>query len=107
LLQLNIYKARLYTKEITNLRKIYTNKIKYSSSRDSFDYKFKIFLDYYKLASILKDNLIDVILIMFKGYTLEYFYTYKFRNKGKFTINTIVSTIKANYKGLEHRINNL
>ena len=47
---------------------MYTNKIKYSSSRDSFDYKFKIFLDYYKLASILKDNLIDVILTMFKLY---------------------------------------
>ena len=107
ILQLNIYKVRLYIREITNLRKIYTKEIKYSSSRDSFDYKFKIFLDYCKLVSILKDNLINVILTMFKGYTLEYFYTYKFRTKGYFTINTIINIIKANYKGPKHKINNL
>ena len=44
---------------------------------------------------------------MFKGFTLEYFYTYKFRTKGYFTINIIVNTIKANYKGLEYKTNNL
>ena len=45
--QIVTYKARLYSQELTSLAKLYTsNDLKYSSTDNNFDYKFKVFLDY-------------------------------------------------------------
>ena len=59
---------------------MYIDKIKYTGISDNFDYKFKIFLDYYRQAGILKDSLINAMSTILKGQALDYFFTYKFRS---------------------------
>jgi hypothetical protein len=39
--------AKTYNKELVNLAKLYTNKAKYSSENDNFDFKLTIFIDLY------------------------------------------------------------
>jgi hypothetical protein len=61
--------------------KLYTlTETKYSSTNDNFDYKFKIFLDHYKQASVPKDGLVRAVLIILKDQALDYYFTYKFRS---------------------------
>ena len=46
--QIATYEAGLYSRELTSLAWLCTsNDLKYSSIGDNFDYKFKVFLDYY------------------------------------------------------------
>jgi len=37
--------VKTYNKELANLAKLYTNKTKYSSENDNFDFKLTIFID--------------------------------------------------------------
>jgi hypothetical protein len=39
--------AKTYSKELANLAKLYTNKAKYNSKNDNFDFKLTIFIDLY------------------------------------------------------------
>ena len=39
--------AKTYSKELANLAKLYTNKAKYSSKNNNFDFKLTIFIDLY------------------------------------------------------------
>jgi hypothetical protein len=39
--------AKTYNKELANLAKLYTNKAKYSSKNDNFNFKLIIFIDLY------------------------------------------------------------
>jgi len=43
-----------FGREITNLAKLYTDEVKYSSEQDNFDFKFKIFQNYCLRASVPK-----------------------------------------------------
>ena len=46
--------AKTYGKELANLAKLYTDKSKYSSKNDNFDFKLTIFTDLYQKADIFK-----------------------------------------------------
>ena len=60
-----MYEAGSYSWELISLAKLYTsNDLKYSSTGNNFDYKFKIFLDYYRQAALPKDRLIEGISMM-------------------------------------------
>ena len=60
--QIATYKAGLYSQELISLAKLYTsNDLKYSSTDNNFDYKFKVFLDYYRQAALPKDRLTEGI----------------------------------------------
>ena len=60
--QIAMYKAGLYSRELTSLAKLYTsNDLKYSGIGNNFDYKFKVFLDYCRQAALPKDELIEGI----------------------------------------------
>ena len=39
--------VKTYNKELTNLIKLYTNKAKYNSENNNFDFKLIIFIDLY------------------------------------------------------------
>jgi hypothetical protein len=39
--------AKTYSKELINLVKLYTNKVKYNGENDNFDFKLTIFTDLY------------------------------------------------------------
>ena len=39
--------AKTYSKELANLAKLYTNKCKYSSENNNFNFKLTIFTDFY------------------------------------------------------------
>jgi hypothetical protein len=39
--------VKTYSKELTNLAKLYIDKSKYSSKNDNFDFKLTIFIDLY------------------------------------------------------------
>ena len=63
--QIATYKTRSYSQELTSLAKLYTsNDLKYSSIGNNFDYKFKVFLDYYRQVTLPKDRLIEGISMM-------------------------------------------
>ena len=105
--QIAVYEAGSCSRELANLAKLYTDEIKYTGISDSFDYKFKIFLDHYKQARIPRDSLISTMSIMLKGQALDYFFTYKFRSQDNWSIEEIGIAIKAYFEGPEHQINGL
>ena len=105
--QIAAYKAGSCSRELANLAKLYTDEIKYTSVGDSFDYKFKIFLDHCKQAGIPRDSLISAMSMILKGQALDYFFTCKFRSQGNWSIEEIGIAIKAYFEGPEHQINSL
>jgi hypothetical protein len=46
--------VKTYGKELANLAKLYTDKSKYSSENDNFDFKLTIFIDFCQKADIPK-----------------------------------------------------
>ena len=46
--------AKIYGKELANLAKLYTDKLKYSSKNDNFNFKLTIFTDLCQKADIPK-----------------------------------------------------
>ena len=88
------------------MTKLYTlSELKYSGTGDNFNYKFKIFLDYYKQAGIPKDGLAKAILIILKNQVLDYYFIYKFRSQTNYFIKIISKIIKGYFKGPKHQIN--
>ena len=105
--QLATYEAGSFSRELTSLAKLYTSDLKYSGTGDNFDYKFKIFLDYYKQAAIPRDGLSEAISMILKDQALDYYFTCKFRSQIDHSIEFISNTIKNYFEGLEHKINAL
>ena len=46
--------VKTYGKELANLAKLYTDKSKYSSKNNNFNFKLTIFIDLYQKANISK-----------------------------------------------------
>jgi hypothetical protein len=47
---------QFFSRKLANLAKLYTDKIRYSSKKDYFDYKLTIFNNLYNRADILGDR---------------------------------------------------
>lgn len=84
-----------YSRELTNLAKIYTENIKYSDHNNSFTFKLGIFDDIYSKADILFKAKMKAFFIMLKGLTLDYYYL---------NINSCIVTI--NFDQICHSIKN-
>ena len=64
-MQIAMYETGLYSWELISLAKLYiSNDLKYSGTGNNFDYKFKVFLDYYRQAALSKDRLTEGISMM-------------------------------------------
>lgn len=64
-----------YNRKLSNLGKIYINKVKYSNCNDSFIFKLIIFYNIYFKANILFEAKIKAFFTMLKGLTLDYYYS--------------------------------
>lgn len=62
-----------YGRELSNLAKIYTDKAKYSSEDDSFDYKLTIFQDICAGADVTHEAKLKAFPTMLKGLGLDYY----------------------------------
>jgi hypothetical protein len=49
--------TKTYSRELANLAKFYTNKAKYNSKNNNFDFKLTIFINFCQKANILKQEL--------------------------------------------------
>src|SRR6266498_2875753 len=64
-----------FSRELTNLVKIYTDKNKYSRQDDNFDFKLIIFHDLYYRASVLEEAKVKAYPIMLSNLALNHYYT--------------------------------
>ena len=89
-----------FGREITNLAKLYTDKVKYSSKQDNFDFKFKIFQNYCLRAGVPKQAYIIAIPSMLRGLALKYYFTHL---KDLNSLENICTGLKAYFEGDEYK----
>ena len=70
-----------YRRELNTIIKIYIEKSKYKSNRDSFNFKLAIFYNIYRHINILYKAKAKAFPIMFKGLVLNFFYLNNTINK--------------------------
>jgi hypothetical protein len=73
-----------YGQELSIIIKMYTEKSKYKSNRDSFNFKLAIFYDIYRRADVLYKAKAKAFPIMLKGLVLNFFYLNNTINKLSF-----------------------
>lgn len=64
-----------YSRELSNLVKIYINDAKYTGHNDNFIFKLAIIYDIYSRADIPPKAKINVFTTIFKGLALDYYYS--------------------------------
>ena len=73
-----------YKQELNIIIKIYIEKSKYKSNRDSFNFKFTIFYNIYGCINILYKVKAKAFPIILKGLVLDFFYLNNTINKLSF-----------------------
>ena len=63
-----------YSKEITNVAKIYTEEQKYGSTNESLNYKLIIFYNIYNWVDVPYKAYFKAFPIILKGLALDHFY---------------------------------
>ena len=97
--------AKTYSKELANLAKLYTDKAKYSSENDNFDFKLTIFTDLYQKADILKQEFSQAYFIILRSLVLDHYYTNFKSNPFNVPFNKLYEAICNYFKGLEYKHN--
>ena len=97
--------AKTYNKELANLTKLYTNKAKYSSENNNFDFKLIIFIDLCQKADILKQEFSQAYFTILRGLALDYYYTNLKSNPLSVPFNKLYKAIYNYFKGPEYKCN--
>jgi hypothetical protein len=92
--------AKTYNKELANLAKLYTNKAKYSSENDNFD-----FIDLCQKANILKQEFSQAYSTILYGLALDHYYTNLKSNPLSVPFNKLYKAICNYFKGPEYKHN--
>ena len=96
---------KTYGKELANLAKLYTDKLKYSSENDNFDFKLTIFTDLCQKADIPKQEFSQAYSTMLRGLALNYYYTNFKSNPLSILFDKLYKAIYNYFKGLEYKRN--
>ncbi|KAI0994367.1 hypothetical protein K3495_g13816 [Podosphaera aphanis] len=90
-----------YGREFSNLMKMYDDKLKYSGSKDSFDYKLTIFYDPCSKAGLYSDAYSISFSTMLRDDVLDYFYD-SVNNQG-LSFEAMCSMVKSHIETDEHK----
>ena len=96
---------KTYSKELANLAKLYTDKSKYSSENNNFNFKLTIFIDRYQKADIPKQEFGQAYSTILRGLALNYYYTNLKSNPISVSFNKLYKAIHNYFKGLEYKRN--
>src|SRR6202035_1516640 len=94
-----LYSQKTYGKELANLAKLYTNKSKYSSKNDNFDFKLTIFTDLYQKADISKQKFSQAYLTILRGLALNHYYPNLKSNPFSVPFNKLYKATYNYFKG--------
>ena len=95
--------AKTYSKELANLAKLYTNKAKYNSENDNFDFKLTIFTDLYQKANIPKQEFSQAYSTILYSLALDYYYINLKSNPLGVSFNKLCKATRNYFKGLEYK----
>ena len=87
------------------MAKLYTNKSKYSSENNNFDFKLTIFTDLYQKADIPKQKFSQAYSIILHGLVFNYYYINFKSNPLSVPFNKLYEAIYNYFKGLKYRRN--
>ena len=97
--------AKTYSKELANLAKLYTDKAKYSSKNNNFDFKLTIFINLYQKTNIPKQEFSQAYSTILHGLALDHYYTNLKSNPLSIPFNKLYKAIYNYFKGLEYKCN--
>ena len=97
--------AKTYSKELVNLAKLYTNKAKYNSENDNFDFKLTIFINLCQKANILKQEFSQAYSTILCGLALDHYYTNLKSNPFGVPFDKLYEAIRNYFKGPEYKRN--
>jgi hypothetical protein len=95
--------AKTYSKELANLAKLYTNKAKYNSENNNFDFKLTIFIDLCQKANILKQEFSQAYSTILYSLALDHYYTNLKSNPLSVPFNKLCETIYNYFEGPEYK----
>jgi len=89
-----------WSKELTNLAKLYRDEYKYGGDNDdSFDYKLNVWINFCRQADIPQAGLLAALPQMLKGHALDYYFANA--QKGTTSLEDICQKIRDNFEGKE------
>ena len=97
--------AKTYGKKLANLTKLYTNKSKYSSKNNNFNFKLTIFTDLCQKANIPKQEFSQAYSTMLYGLALNHYYINFKSNPLGVPFNKLYKAIYNYFKGPKYKHN--
>ena len=91
--------AKIYSKKLANLAKLYTNKSKYSSENNNFNFKLTIFIDLCQKVDIPKQEFSQAYSTMLCGLALNHYYTNLKSNPFSVSFNKLCKAIHNYFEG--------
>jgi hypothetical protein len=88
---------------LANLTKLYTDKSKYSSENDNFNFKLTIFIDFCQKANILKQEFSQAYSTILRGLALDYYYTNLKSNPFSVSFDKLYEATRNYFKGSEYK----
>src|SRR6266568_8665839 len=95
--------TKTYGKELANLAKLYTNKSKYSSENNNFNFKLIIFIDLYQKADIPKQEFSQAYSTILRGLALDHYYTNLKSNPLSVPFDKLYKATRNYFKGPEYK----
>ena len=90
---------------MANLTKLYTDKFKYSSENDNFDFKLTIFINLCQKTDILKQEFNQAYSTILRGLAFDYYYINLKSNPFSVSFDKLYEVTRNYFKGLEYKRN--